>query len=104
MNYITQVTKDLLVERGIDLTSYGYPPLTDTPQSWVIDFLREEHGIIVNVRYSNKITLLPVWYGMIFKENSTRFWKRVPLQSNSYEEMTEVSIQEGIKLLPNKSQ
>ena len=99
MNYISKTTWDKLKERGVDPIRLGSSPDYNVTPEMVIQHLREEYGIIVDVRYSNKNVMWPVYYSLIFKKNSTHFWRRVPQKCNSYTEMADYAIQDAINLL-----
>ena len=99
MNYISNKTWDKLKERGVDPIRLGSSPDYNVTPEQVIRHLRDEYGIIVDVRYSNKNLMWPPYYSLIFKENSSKFWKRVPEKCNNYSEMAEYAIIEALNLI-----
>jgi len=100
MIQIKSTTWDKLKEKGIDPLKLGtgMTGATVTHEA-VISYLRREHGIVVDIRYSNKNIEWPPYYSLIFKTNTNTFYKRVPQKCNNYTDMAEAAIQDALNLI-----
>lgn len=100
MREITYKTREMLQDKGIDVSLLYTGNGNTILQESVIEYIREQHGYIIDVRFSNKNLMWKPYYSLIFKKNATRFFKRVAYTGDDYYEVAEQAIQTAIPLLP----
>lgn len=88
--HITNQTWDTLRDNGLDPIRIGDHNITD---SMVIDYLRENFNIIVDVRFSPQVIMKPQWHCNIYKSNDVNYYYKVPSACNSFHEMANVALQ-----------